>query len=50
MKSTQVVTGIDHHTKFENDVLKTVDARLQTNRQVEPNTYFLPLWEEKKII
>lgn len=50
MKSTQVVTGIDHHTKFENDVLETVDARLQTNRQMEPNTYFLPLGEEKKII
>lgn len=34
IKSPQVVIGIYHHTKFENDILLTVDTRLLTNSQM----------------
>lgn len=34
--------GIYHHAKFECDILKTIDTRLQTNKQTEPITYFFP--------
>lgn len=50
IKSAQAVFGIHHHTKFENDNVKTVQARLLTNRQADKQmdtiTFYLPLGEE----
>lgn len=46
-KSARAVVGIYGLRKCGNDILTAMDARLQTNRQtnkqMEPITYFLPL-------
>lgn len=47
MKSAWAVIDISHHTQFKNDVLKTVDDRLLTNKQTELITYSLPSRGEK---